>query len=59
MLGGYVSYAVMRRGVIETIVESTESAAQLREDYDGCDVVPLDLVPEAVKKAYRYWEERP
>jgi hypothetical protein len=49
-------YAMLRNGEITTIVTTYGAPPEARP---GCEVKPLDQVPDEVKKRYRYWDERP
>ena len=52
-------YALLRGGEIEKVVTTTRPYSELRARNPEYEVIPLERVPLAVKRRYRFWGERP
>jgi hypothetical protein len=52
-------YAVMRDGKIVNCVTSSMPIDQLRERYEGYQVVPLSEASQAARESYEFWHTRP
>lgn len=52
-------YALMKSNQIITVVSSSRDIEDLRRHYPDYLVDLLDRVPDQIRKAYQYWNERP
>lgn len=52
-------YALMYLGLIQNVINTAKTKAEVQEAFPEYEVLPLSAVGFDAKRRYRYWGERP